>query len=278
MDDATVKELRVLLRQVQDHLLTVDALAGAQQESAGMVDVVYHPTDPNPTLNYVIPRRNTAWVPTPTIDVGLKQLREHGRGATFQYMEGLFPPQFGETLGKIGLEAFDTLAVYAFRREGIGKPNATPLPQPATDVPTRAIRADRAASLWAATDGWRRVIDARPTEPTGEALHVKRFAAYRSRKAAGLGRVEILPEGGTAQIVTVALADDTALYGLLNAAVRSAMRHGGKLVFALANAAAVPALQALQFVEIGQLKRYRMPHTVEDASDERVAQSVPAGR
>src|SRR5690606_38599086 len=53
MDESPVKQHRVMLRQVQEHLLAAHLLLGSLLESAGMVDVVHHPASPLPDLNYV---------------------------------------------------------------------------------------------------------------------------------------------------------------------------------------------------------------------------------
>src|SRR5688500_16804452 len=105
MDDSAVKESRVLLRQVQEHLLQAHLALGAHLESAGMVDVMYTLSTTLGELNYVMPRRNTAWVSGGYVEMGLKRLRALQRAPRFHFIEGLFPAQFGETLGKIGLEA-----------------------------------------------------------------------------------------------------------------------------------------------------------------------------
>lgn len=256
MDNAAVKELRVLLRQVQDHLLTADALAGVRQESVGMVDVVTHPTDDSPALNYVLPRRNTAWVPAPAIEAGLHRLHEQGRAPRFQYMEGLFPPQFSDTLAKVGLAATKTLPVYAYK-PGFMPPAGVYLPPPVVRLRVEPVKGDRATNRWQRGRDWPRLIDARATATGDDRLQMFRFAANIDRVPSGFACIEVQREAGTAQIVTVALADGaTGLHGLLNRLTRAALRHGGKLVFALADGTAATALQALGFTEIGQLKRF----------------------
>lgn len=256
MDESAVKESRVFLRLIQDHLLADDLQAGAVQESAGMVDVVTHRTQADPALNYVLPRRNTAWVPTPTIDAGLQRLRDQGHAARFQYVQGLFPPQFGDTLTKIALTAESEQHIMAFHRNGIG---GRPRSRPATgtsDAHIRRVSAKRAARIWAMTDDWRMLLGGRRAADADGAFDV---VAYRHRKPLGILRVEIQASTGTAQLVALALADGTdkqTTSDLLGGGIRRALRHGGDLIFALADDAAVDALAALQFIEIGQFKRY----------------------
>src|SRR5829696_21106 len=104
MDESAVKESRRILRLIQDHILQAHSLLGVEQESAGMVDVLHHPTNRNGDLNYVTPRRNTAWVSGGYVEKGLERLRQLGRTERVQYVEGLFPPLFAKTLRELGLE------------------------------------------------------------------------------------------------------------------------------------------------------------------------------
>ncbi len=76
MSDAEVKESRVIMRQVQEHLLQAHLRLGSQEEALGFVDVIYHPTNPVGYLNYITPRRNTAWISGKYIENGLDRLRE----------------------------------------------------------------------------------------------------------------------------------------------------------------------------------------------------------
>ncbi|NJO54968.1 MAG: hypothetical protein HC829_09190 [Bacteroidales bacterium] len=105
MDEAAVRESRKILRRVQEHLHHAHAGLGARQETVGLVDVLYHPTSTLSSLNYVTPRRSTAWVPSEMINQGLEHLRKLERTPRVQYIEGLFPPLFSKTLFDLGLEA-----------------------------------------------------------------------------------------------------------------------------------------------------------------------------
>ena len=59
-DDSAIKETRLILRRIQDHLFQAHAAFGAEHQTVGLVDVLHHPTSRLPDLNYVTPRRNTA--------------------------------------------------------------------------------------------------------------------------------------------------------------------------------------------------------------------------
>lgn len=261
MDDASVKQSRVALRLVQEHLLAAHTQAGSSTQSAGMVDLVTHPADASPHLNYVLPRRNTAWVPTPAIEQGLARLGELGREPRFQYIEGLFPPPFGDTLTKINLQSLEALPVLAFRLGGIIGNTATYPPAPtAGDLRVRRVSPERGAALWATN----------PHTPISGTLgsasaNTQEIAAYRQRKPVGVLRLEVQPDNGSAQLVRLALSDaeDTdAAQQLIGAGVRLAIRHRGRLVFAINDALAQP-LATLGFVELGRLVTWTTAATLE---------------
>ena len=278
MDESSVKESRVILRQIQDQLLAAQTLAGVTQESAGMVDVVYHPTNPLPHLNYVLPRRNTAWVPTGTIEQGLLRLRELDRQAVFQYIEGLFPPQFAETLKKISLEPESNRPVFAFKRGGIGgAPDALPTAQPGAGLRIRRVGARRGAQVWRLVQ-----TDGGPIPTDNDVRSSYDLVAYRQGVPLAVLRVKIHPQTEVAQLVALAIRDDddTLVRTLLAAGARSALDDGGALVFATPESPVVAAaLAALHFVEIGRLVRYTLARsTSEERPDGRMAQSLLAGR
>ncbi|MDX1993878.1 MAG: hypothetical protein SF029_15940 [bacterium] len=114
-DDAAVKESRRVLRLVHEHLAQAHLNLGAQQEHSGLVDVIYHPTSRLPYLNYVMPRRNTAWIPGPEVENGLAKLREKARNPRVIYIEGLFLPLFAKTLRELHLQVEQETPIMAFR-------------------------------------------------------------------------------------------------------------------------------------------------------------------
>lgn len=98
------RETRVVMRRVEAHLRQAHLNLGAKDESVGMVDVIYHGTSALACLNYVTPRRNTAWVSANYIQQGLVNLREKGRRSRVRFADGLYPPVFAGTLRELGLE------------------------------------------------------------------------------------------------------------------------------------------------------------------------------
>jgi len=99
-----IKTARTIMRRLQEHLRSAHLNVGAQTDAVGFAEVVYHPQSCLPTLNYVMPRRNTAWVSSQHIEGGLDILRQHGRHARVRFAEGLFPPVFLRALRDVGLE------------------------------------------------------------------------------------------------------------------------------------------------------------------------------
>lgn len=99
-----VKAQRIALRHVEHNRFEADEARGTCHETLNLVIVVYHPSDTAPDLNYVTPRRGTAWVSTSALREGLLRLQELGRSPRFVYLEGLLPPFFRQTLVESGLE------------------------------------------------------------------------------------------------------------------------------------------------------------------------------
>ena len=115
MKDSEVKESRQMLRLVQEHLFQAHTKVGATQTQLGLVDVVHHPKSTLPHLNYVTPRRNTAWVPAPEVEKGMKHLKELGRTPRVNYIEGLFPPVFAKSLLALGLKVIEEKPIMVYK-------------------------------------------------------------------------------------------------------------------------------------------------------------------
>lgn len=114
MTDGDVKESRVILRAVQEHLHVTHISLGAIHERLGLVDVLYHPFNPMPDLNYITPRRNTAWIPIQDIQNGLKRLDALKRKRRICYVEGLYPPVFAKNLRELGLKVEREITIMTY--------------------------------------------------------------------------------------------------------------------------------------------------------------------
>jgi hypothetical protein len=102
MGSEQIKESRRMLRLVQAYVTAARLRQGAESKLLGFVEVVTHPNS-DPRLNLVTPRKNTAWVAAGDIAQGLEALAALGCPARFEYVEGLFPPQFAASLTGLGL-------------------------------------------------------------------------------------------------------------------------------------------------------------------------------
>jgi len=111
------RESRTVLRRIDAHLRQSHLDMGAQEETIGFVDVLHHPQRTLPTLNYVTPRKNTAWVSSNHIQQGLEQLSEHARVQRVRFADGLFPPVFMKTLRMLGLEAEDETPLMVYKHD-----------------------------------------------------------------------------------------------------------------------------------------------------------------
>lgn len=115
MNRAAIKESRRVLRFVEEHLAKAHLNLGVKQESVGLVDVTYHPSNKLSHLNYVSPRKKTAWIPGPEIEKGLEHLRRLHRIPRVYYIEGLYPPLFAKSLRDLGLIIEDEIPLMAYR-------------------------------------------------------------------------------------------------------------------------------------------------------------------
>ena len=146
MDESTVKESRQLLRRIQDHLFQAHSAFGVEHETVGFVDVIHHPTNPVPDLNYVTPRRNTAWVSGKYVQEGLDRLKALGREPRVQYIEGLYPPLFAKMLGDLDLrvECNTALMVYV----ASGAKSAAPKPRTPSGARLEFVTDQSGVEMW----------------------------------------------------------------------------------------------------------------------------------
>lgn len=128
MSDPVVKESRRRLRSIHQHLSQTQLDLGAQHIPIGLVEVVYHPTNQHPMLNYVSPRQKTAWIPAPEIRKGIDHLRSLNRTPRVMYIEGLYPPLFAKSIRELGMRAEYETSFMTYRVE-TALPQPPPLPE-----------------------------------------------------------------------------------------------------------------------------------------------------
>lgn len=286
MDNAEVKESRRLLRLVQEHLIKAHLALGAVQETVGLVEVIHHPRSPLPDLNYVTPRRNTAWVSGNFVQEGVERLHELGRTPRVCYIEGLFPPMFARTLYDLGMasESETPIMVYS-PREIDGAPPTPALPD---GVHIQAVDDHRGIELWwyvwrnayydVTTLGVEPLAVGREMESVRQGYHVD-LLAYRNDFPVGVARLSLQPNLHTAHIAALALLHEARTPDMTRAlqvaALREALKRGCSVVFAPGFTDAEQALcQALGFTTSGTMMRYS--DKFEGAAAETDLQSAPA--
>ena len=148
MSDADVKEARRILRLIQEHLLNAHLTLGATQENVGLVDVIYSEDTILRDLNYVTPRKNTAWVPGPQVEKGLERLHALGREKRVYFIEGLYLPIFAKSLRELGLNAEREISLMTFTA-GIAPSKPADMPEGVIVKPVEtADERDQWRNLW----------------------------------------------------------------------------------------------------------------------------------
>ncbi len=238
------RDMRQTLRQIQDHLGWVHESLGAVRESVGMVTVYHHPTNALPHLNYVTPRQNTAWVSGPMIQQGIDHLSRLGRAPRVQYIEGLYPPQLGAALRKLGLEVEREVPVMVYKVGGTA--GRLPPPIQARSLPDgiaiEPVQDHRGMEAWwyvyrnayydVLTLGVEPLLVGRDMAALRAGDQVD-YILYRYGFPAGVARLSL--HGETAHILCIALLREirtpAMLQIILNAAARGALERGARIVF-----------------------------------------------
>lgn len=242
--DDNERELRRILRQIQDHLGQVHESLGAVRESVGMVTVYHHPTNVLPHLNYVTPRQGTAWVSGAMIQQGLQYLGNLGRAPRVQYIEGLYPPQLSAALRKLDLEVEREVPIMVYKVGGIAGRVPPPIqPRPLPDgIAIESVQDHRGMEAWwyvyrnayydVLTLGVEPLLVGRDMAAlrTGDQVD---YILYRYGFPAGVARLSLY--GETAHILCIALLREirtpAMLQLIMNAAARGALERGAKIVF-----------------------------------------------
>jgi hypothetical protein len=272
MDDAAVKESRQLLRRVQDHLFQAHSAFGVEHESAGFVDVIHHPQHRLPDLNYVTPRRNTAFVSGKYVQQGLERLRKLARLPRVQYIEGIYPPMFAQVLEGLGLHVERDTAIMVYPLGGISGTTVPPIRKPRTPagVTLELTMDERGIALWRQV--WRDPaydvlsLGVEPlavgadltTEKTGQEIDV---LMYRNGFPVGAARIGVQQVTKSAHIVALALYHETRSPQLtkllLATAMRAGLARGATLVFAPSETDADRELSEKQgFIDLGRMVCY----------------------
>lgn len=272
MDDAAVKESRQLLRRIQDHLFQAHSAFGVEHESAGFVDVIHHPQNRLPDLNYVTPRRNTAFVSGKYVQQGIDRLRELERFPRVQYIEGIYPPIFAQVLDGLGLHVERDTSIMVYPLGGISGASVPPIRKPRTpaNVTLELTMDARGIALWRQV--WRDPaydvlsLGVEPlavgadvtTEKTGQEIDV---LMYRHNFPIGAARIGVQQVTKSAHIVALALYRESRSPQLtkllLATAMRAGLARGATLVFAPGEAQEDRELcEKLGFLDLGSMVCY----------------------
>lgn len=278
-----VKASRRVLRRVQDHLYHAHANLGAQQESVGLVDVLYHPNSTLASLNYVTPRRNTAWVSSDMIAQGLDEMRRLKRIPRVQYIEGLYPPLFSKTLHDLGLQPEWELPLMVYIKDGfLGEAPFPVKVEPLPDsVTVELVNDQRGIELWWYV--WRNAfydVLTLGVEPlfVGRDMaalkmgHQIDILAYRGGFPVGVARVSIQDE--TAHVLAMALMRESRTPEmtrvLLAASTKAALDRGCNLVYAPGESDADRRLcREMGYLDFGSIVRYVLPPNGTRAEEEK---------
>lgn len=142
-DDArtTYSLQRRLLRRITDHIHQAHLAQGAQEVAQGLALVVTTPASADERLNYVMPRRGTAWLPENHLVEAVAKLRQHQRAPVVWYADGLFPPSFGKTMLSQGLQNQQEWPVMIYQ----GRPIVPAVPD---GLQVRPLPAEQAQQAW----------------------------------------------------------------------------------------------------------------------------------
>ncbi|MBI5668846.1 MAG: hypothetical protein HZC41_12640 [Chloroflexi bacterium] len=283
---ADEKETRRLLRLVQDHLFGAQESLGAVRETLGMVEVLHHPANPHAALNYVTPRRNTAWISGKMVEQGLERLRELGRAGRIQYIEGLYPPQFAQTLRALKLEVERKTPLLVYKPDGI---NGRVPPPPGTAIMPDGVAMERVSDrrgieLW--WYAWRNAyfdVLTLGVEPllVGRDLAALKLGqqadilVYRYGFPVGVARLSL--QGETAHLLAVALLREVRTPALLRAlaqtALTTALDRQSTLIFAPGDGDTA-VLRELGFEELGAMVCYAAASAREENHEPDVEQPL----
>jgi len=279
MDSATVKESRRVLRRIQDHLYLAHSSLGVQRESVGLVDVMHHPTSTLASLNYVTPRRSTAWVSSEMIEQGLAHMRQIERTPRVHYIEGLFPPPFAKNLLDLGLRVEWELPLMAYLPGGFNGQMPPPLKDDA--LPPEFSIVQDSGQIWSevghstaykvATLGVEPLVVGQNSSQQGQQIDL---LMKRSGSPVGVVRLSIQEE--TAHLLALAINKEIStpklITALMTAAVRAAVTQGCTLIYAPGETESDRQIaRAIGFMDFGGIVCYAAnTYTTDEVHDDRI--------
>lgn len=238
MNDEQIKEARTVMRRVQEHLRQSHLNLGAISQTVGFVDVIHHETQLTPSLNYVMPRKNTAWVSGKHIENGLEVLKQKERVRRVLFVEGLYPPVFLRSLRELGLEAEKEMPIMVFQADKDSLKSAIMPPQ----LTATRVHDHQGMAIWWYV--WRNAfyeVYATGIEPLLVGRDMREMALGHQldviiyRYGFPIGVVRMTIQESSAHIVAQAIMKEVRtpelMQQLLSAAVRIARENGCDMVF-----------------------------------------------
>jgi hypothetical protein len=273
-DSEAIKHARTCLRRAEAHDLQTALDAGATHETVNMVEVIHHPTNALPNLNYLTPRQNVAWVMGSAVLEGMARLEVLGRGGRMTYYEGLLPTIFRQTLAGIGLQSISESQVYAC---------TTPVHTIPSDIEI-ATTYDDVAKWWASrytllTGNQDRTLEM-PAQ-LWERVNADQLCClslYAGSVPLGAMCLRWHTALGSAKVVEFYVGDHAADvdYVLMAGAQAAAARRGCDLLYVAGALHHPTMLGDLSFISVGRLLTYSRMIRLKETEHDQLAQSVPA--
>jgi hypothetical protein len=238
---------------------------GAQCDPVGFMDVVHHPTSTYAGLNYVTPRRHTAWVSSKQVEAGLDKLREFGRRARIRFAEGLYPPVFIKALRELGLQVEEEIPMMVYRSN---PKKAFRLPRLPENVAYKVAADQDGIALWwyvwrnafydVMTSGMEPIYVGKDMRDVtlGEQIDI---ILYQHGQAVGVSRVSLYENTGhiQSQALMKEVRTPELARVLLAAALKEALDKGCEMVFTSGERGESRDLcRKLGFVDAGSVVTY----------------------
>lgn len=278
------RESRTILRRIESHLRQSHLDMGATEESISFVDVISHEGSSLRTLNYVTPRKNTAWVSGNHVQQGLDVLHKKGRRARVRFVEGLYPPVFVRALRDLGLKVEEEIPVMVYKKpEQVRKLTSFP-----PDVSFTQAKTIRDLSIWWYV--WRNAyydVAVSSVEPLligrdmQDVYFGRQINLVMYRNSYAMGAIRITLHDGTAHLVAHAMLKEMQKpewdKTIRAVAVDIAISNGADMIFVAGKSEDDRVLyRDMGFIDSGSIVSYAedAQQMDEEVTDDSLAQSV----
>lgn len=264
-DRDAVRQVRRSLRYIQSHMLQAHLNLGASRHDLGLVEALYHSSNTLSHLNYIVPRRNTAWIPAQEIKKGMDFLRQRERMPRLYLIGGLYPPLFAKSLRDVGLSVEREIALMVYDTSANDAP---PPAQKADGLHTALVDNQDGIALWWYV--WRNAryeVVANGIEPVYIGRDMREMAMgnqqdiilYQARFPIGVARLTYVDQSANITALAVLKESRTpeSVAMLYHAALQTALKRGCDLVFTSGETEADrQASRRSGFVDVGSLICY----------------------